>query len=86
MNTGPSVVTIDLDAFGNADIFRVEEGRVVEHWDVLQEEVPAADKPAATPCSLGLRELCLFEVWLTLAHEQQTSSAMAKNCPSSRSC
>ena len=25
------------------DIFRVEDGKVVEHWDVLQEEVPAAD-------------------------------------------
>jgi len=24
------------------DIFRVENGKVVEHWDVLQEEVPAA--------------------------------------------
>jgi predicted SnoaL-like aldol condensation-catalyzing enzyme len=23
--------------------FRVEDGKVVEHWDVLQEEVPAAD-------------------------------------------
>jgi predicted SnoaL-like aldol condensation-catalyzing enzyme len=24
------------------DIFRVEDGKVVEHWDVMQEEVPAA--------------------------------------------
>jgi predicted SnoaL-like aldol condensation-catalyzing enzyme len=24
------------------DIFRVADGKVVEHWDVLQEEVPAA--------------------------------------------
>jgi len=24
------------------DIFRVENGKVVEHWDVLQEEVPAS--------------------------------------------
>ena len=24
------------------DIFRVENGKVVEHWDVMQEEVPAA--------------------------------------------
>jgi predicted SnoaL-like aldol condensation-catalyzing enzyme len=23
------------------DIFRVQDGKVVEHWDVLQEEVPA---------------------------------------------
>ncbi len=25
------------------DIFRVEDGKVVEHWDVLQEEIPAGD-------------------------------------------
>jgi predicted SnoaL-like aldol condensation-catalyzing enzyme len=25
------------------DIFRVKDGKVVEHWDVLQEEVPAAN-------------------------------------------
>jgi len=25
------------------DIFRVEHGKVVEHWDVLQAEVPAAE-------------------------------------------
>jgi predicted SnoaL-like aldol condensation-catalyzing enzyme len=24
------------------DIFRVVDGQLVEHWDVLQEEVPAA--------------------------------------------
>lgn len=24
------------------DIFRIEDGKVVEHWDVMQEEVPAA--------------------------------------------
>jgi predicted SnoaL-like aldol condensation-catalyzing enzyme len=23
------------------DIFRVKDGKLVEHWDVLQEEVPA---------------------------------------------
>jgi predicted SnoaL-like aldol condensation-catalyzing enzyme len=23
------------------DIFRIEDGKVVEHWDVMQEEVPA---------------------------------------------
>jgi len=25
------------------DIFRVKDGKVVEHWDVMQEEVPPAD-------------------------------------------
>lgn len=25
------------------DIFRVADGKVVEHWDVLQEDVPAAE-------------------------------------------
>ena len=25
------------------DIFRVEDGKVMEHWDVMQEEVPAAN-------------------------------------------
>jgi predicted SnoaL-like aldol condensation-catalyzing enzyme len=25
------------------DIFRVDDGKVVEHWDVMQEEVSAAD-------------------------------------------
>ena len=25
------------------DIFRLEGGKVVEHWDVMQEEVPAAN-------------------------------------------
>ena len=25
------------------DIFRVEDGKVVEHWDVLQEEIPAGE-------------------------------------------
>jgi predicted SnoaL-like aldol condensation-catalyzing enzyme len=25
------------------DIFRIEGGKVAEHWDVMQEEVPASD-------------------------------------------
>jgi predicted SnoaL-like aldol condensation-catalyzing enzyme len=24
------------------DIFKIENGKIIEHWDVLQEEVPAA--------------------------------------------
>lgn len=28
------------------DIFRVKDGKVVEHWDVLQEEVLAGDTPS----------------------------------------
>ena len=31
------------------DIFRVEDGKVVEHWDVLQEEVPAARTVSGNP-------------------------------------
>ncbi len=27
------------------DIFRIDAGKVVEHWDVLQEEVPADKSP-----------------------------------------
>jgi predicted SnoaL-like aldol condensation-catalyzing enzyme len=25
------------------DIFRIANGKIAEHWDVLQEEVPAAE-------------------------------------------
>ena len=38
------------------DIFRVEDGKVVEHWDVLQEEVPVEKtvhgNPMFTPGSV----------------------------------
>jgi predicted SnoaL-like aldol condensation-catalyzing enzyme len=38
------------------DIFRVEDGKVVEHWDVLQEEVPVETtvhgNPMFTPGSV----------------------------------
>ena len=37
------------------DIFRVREGKLVEHWDVLQEEVPAentASKNSMFPIKL----------------------------------
>jgi predicted SnoaL-like aldol condensation-catalyzing enzyme len=35
------------------DIFRFEDGRVVEHWDVLQEEVPAEKTVAGNPMFSG---------------------------------
>lgn len=31
------------------DIFRVVNGKVVEHWDVMQEEVPASDTVNGNP-------------------------------------
>ena len=31
------------------DIFRVRDGKVVEHWDVMQEEVPAAETASGNP-------------------------------------
>jgi predicted SnoaL-like aldol condensation-catalyzing enzyme len=31
------------------DIFRVEDGKVVEHWDVMQEEVPASASASGNP-------------------------------------
>jgi predicted SnoaL-like aldol condensation-catalyzing enzyme len=31
------------------DIFRVKDGKVVEHWDVLQEEVPASATASGNP-------------------------------------
>lgn len=31
------------------DIFRVENGKLVEHWDVMQEEVPAAQTKNGNP-------------------------------------
>lgn len=31
------------------DIFRVENGKVVEHWDVMQEEVPANQTASGNP-------------------------------------
>jgi predicted SnoaL-like aldol condensation-catalyzing enzyme len=32
-----------------ADIFRIEDGRIAEHWDVVQEEVPAKDSVNGNP-------------------------------------
>jgi len=31
------------------DIFRVRDGRLVEHWDVMQEEVPASATASGNP-------------------------------------
>jgi predicted SnoaL-like aldol condensation-catalyzing enzyme len=31
------------------DIFRIKDGKLVEHWDVLQEEVPAAMTASKNP-------------------------------------
>jgi predicted SnoaL-like aldol condensation-catalyzing enzyme len=31
------------------DIFRIKEGKLVEHWDVLQEEVPAENTASKNP-------------------------------------
>jgi predicted SnoaL-like aldol condensation-catalyzing enzyme len=31
------------------DIFRVRDGKLVEHWDVIQEEVPASATASGHP-------------------------------------
>lgn len=31
------------------DIFRIKNGKVVEHWDVMQEEVLAANTASGNP-------------------------------------
>ena len=31
------------------DIFKVKDGKVVEHWDVMQEEVPASATASGNP-------------------------------------
>jgi predicted SnoaL-like aldol condensation-catalyzing enzyme len=31
------------------DIFKVKNGKVVEHWDVMQEEVPASSTASGNP-------------------------------------
>ncbi|MFJ5646148.1 nuclear transport factor 2 family protein [Streptomyces sp. NPDC093223] len=35
--------------FMAVDIFRIENGKLTEHWDVLQEEVPAAATKSGRP-------------------------------------
>jgi hypothetical protein len=32
-----------------ADILRIEDGRLAEHWDVLQDEVTAAESQSGLP-------------------------------------
>ena len=32
-----------------ADIFRVRKGKLVEHWDVMQEDVPASRTKSGRP-------------------------------------
>ncbi|MGW2692663.1 nuclear transport factor 2 family protein [Streptomyces sp. NPDC001296] len=39
------------------DIFRFEDGLVAEHWDVLQDEVPASDTVAGNPMFTPRTEL-----------------------------
>ena len=43
------------------DIFRVNDGKVVEHWDVMQEEVSAADTASGHAMFTNLSEW-----WLTM--------------------
>jgi predicted SnoaL-like aldol condensation-catalyzing enzyme len=31
------------------DIFRLQDGKIVEHWDVMQEEVPASQTKSGNP-------------------------------------
>ena len=31
------------------DIFRIADGQVVEHWDVMHEEVPASETASGNP-------------------------------------
>jgi predicted SnoaL-like aldol condensation-catalyzing enzyme len=35
------------------DIFRIEDGKLAEHWDVVQEEVPAAATKSGRPMFTG---------------------------------
>lgn len=31
------------------DIFRIKDGKIAEHWDVMQEEVPASETASGRP-------------------------------------
>jgi predicted SnoaL-like aldol condensation-catalyzing enzyme len=37
------------------DIFRVKKGKLVEHWDVLQDEVPTEQTKSGNPMFVPLR-------------------------------
>jgi glyoxylase-like metal-dependent hydrolase (beta-lactamase superfamily II)/predicted SnoaL-like aldol condensation-catalyzing enzyme len=52
------------------DIFKVNNGKVVEHWDVMQEEVPASatasGNPMFTPATIGsVPPVLSWEVFVT---------------------
>ena len=36
------------------DIFRIVDGKLVEHWDVMQEEVPAEQTVSGNPMFIPL--------------------------------
>lgn len=38
------------------DLFRIEGGRLAEHWDVLQTRCPQRRLPAAFPCSIARKQ------------------------------
>ncbi|WP_371641884.1 nuclear transport factor 2 family protein [Streptomyces mirabilis] len=38
-------------------IFPVDRGKIVEHWDVVQHEVPASETVSGNPMISGTREL-----------------------------
>ncbi len=39
----------DRKTFVAVDIFRFEDNKIIEHWDVLQEEVPVEQTKAGNP-------------------------------------
>jgi predicted SnoaL-like aldol condensation-catalyzing enzyme len=59
------------------DIFRVKGGKVVEHWDVMQEEVRRLTRRAATPCSQYLSELRKRASELHRANARSTSRCVS---------
>jgi hypothetical protein len=41
------------EALQSSDIFRVANGKLVEHWDIIQEEVPIDKTLAGNPIFTG---------------------------------